>query len=270
MTAPPHPPPLAGFPASLVDRLARHVLRTRPRVYGISGVQGSGKSTLTAQLAAALSAHGLHCATLSLDDVYLDQPARAHLAQTVHPLLVTRGPPGTHDVTLACQTIDALRRGQPVRLPRFDKLTDRRLARTAWPRVAAADVLLLEGWCLGALPQPAAALATPCNALERDHDPDGRWCHWCNRALARDYPALWALLDDWLLLTAPGFDVVARWRWEQEVAARACRPDAAGMTQAQVMRFVQHFERVSRHALLTLPRHAPKVIGLDAQRRVLA
>jgi len=207
----------------------------RPFVLGIAGAQGSGKSTIARALAARFG-----CPVLSLDDLYLDGAARQRLAETVHPLLRTRGVPGTHDVAAGLAAIEALAHG-PALLPRFDKARDEPGApeRVDGP----ADMLILEGWCLGAPPQDAAALAEPVNDLERLRDPDGRWRRWVNAQLAGPYQALWSRIDHLVFLKAPGFDVVARWRTEQERAAG--RP----MTEAEVAAFVQHYERLTRHML---------------------
>lgn len=265
--APPH-----GFPAAWVDAALEQALalpQATP-VLGISGVQGSGKSTLAAQLVAAAQARGLTAALLSLDDVYLTRGQRQALAQQVHPLLATRGPPGTHDLALALHTLDALRAGRRAALPRFDKLGDERRPVRDWPTVAARlDLLVFEGWCLGTPAEPDAALAAPLNALERDEDADGRWRRWCNAALRRDYPPLWQRIDQLWLLQPPGFEIVPQWRWQQEQALQADDPQRPGMDRTRLERFVQHFERVSRQALRTLPAIADRVIALDAQRRLL-
>lgn len=264
--APASAPAARGFDAGFVARVLDDALREGVRVYGLSGLQGTGKSTLAAQLAEAARARGRRVAILSLDDVYLDRPQREALAREVHPLLATRGPPGTHDLPLALATLDALRDGRAVRLPRFDKLADRRRPEADWPPAEAVDLALFEGWCLGVPAQAPEALAAPLNALERDEDADGRWRRWCNRALARDYPALWARMDRLLFLQPPGFGIVPAWRWQQECALQAADPTRRGMTRAQVERFVQHYERVSRQALRTLPALADAVAPLDAAR----
>ena len=79
-----------------------------PLVLGICGAQGSGKSTLAEALAERLERDGLACAVLSLDDLYLTRAERERLARGVHPLLATRGPPGTHDTSLGIAVLDAL------------------------------------------------------------------------------------------------------------------------------------------------------------------
>lgn len=237
-------------------------------VIGIAGAQGSGKSTLVRDLAAALAADGLKVATLSLDDLYLTKAERLARAREVHPLFATRGVPGTHDVALGLATIAALRAGEPARLPRFDKGRDDRAPARDWPAApAGTQVLLLEGWCLGAPPQPAADLALPVNALEATEDPAGIWRHYTNAALAGPYQALWGQIDRLLFLAAPGWEVVAEWREQQEAQLREHAPGA--MSPAQVARFIQHYERLTRWMLLELPARADLTLRLDRQRRVI-
>ena len=249
---------------TFVDAVLARALAA-PTPYAISGLQGSGKSTLAARCMEAAGALGLRAIAVSIDDFYLDRPARLVLARRVHPLLATRGPPGTHDVALAVETLDSLADGRPVRLPRFDKRSDRRMPVRDWPRVDTCDLVFVEGWCLRLPPESPTALALPVNGLERDEDPQGVWRGWCNEALARDYPALWSRLPRLLFLEAPGFDVVDDWRTQQERTLHAGDP-SRGMSPVRIEHFVQHFERLSRHALRVLPGIADAVVRIDAER----
>jgi len=262
-----HPAPQHGFADGFVAGVLDDALAAGAKVYGVSGLQGTGKSTLAAQLVEAATARGLRAVAVSVDDFYLDRPERQRLARDVHPLLAVRGPPGTHDLPLACATLDALRDRRPTRLPVFDKLGDRRVPSGQWREAGEVDLVVFEGWFLGTPAEPADALDAPLNALERDEDADATWRRRCNDALARDYPALWRRIDRLLFLQPPGFDIVPDWRWQQEQALQARDPSRPGMTRAQVERFVQHYERVSRQALRTLPAIADVVIRLDADRR---
>lgn len=252
----------------LAKRLASHAART-PFLLGLSGLQGSGKSTLAARLVARAAERGIDAVTLSLDDVYRTRAERIELARTVHPLLATRGVPGTHDIALLHRTLDALATATPqtpAPVPVFDKGIDDRLPPTHWHRVDRAPrVIVLEGWCIGVPPQRRDALQSPINTLERDEDADLHWRHHVNTALATDYAALWTRLDALVVLQAPSFDIVRTWRNEQEdTLRRAGAPQA--MTPSALDRFIAHYERVSRHALATLPRLADLLIALDATR----
>ena len=274
----------AGFTATarrhflpLAETLAaRATAKDDGLLVGIHGCQGSGKSTLAALLTRLLhDTHGQRCIDLSLDDFYLTRAERERLAQQIHPLLRTRGVPGTHDIGLLMRTLDALfRPGDPVAIPRFDKARDDRRPADQWPRLQPPlDLVILEGWCLGVPPQPESRLAYPVNTLEAEKDPDGRWRRFVNERLAGDYQALHARVDYWIMLQAPGFDCVLDWRLEQErrLAERlaAGGGDTGGlMDEARLRRFVAHYQRLTEYALEVLPERVDRLFRLDRRRRI--
>jgi len=243
-----------------------------PLVVGLCGAQGSGKSTLAGALHARAEAAGLKAAVLSLDDLYLPPEARP---VGVHPLFATRGVPGTHDVALGLRTLDELRAGKSVALPRFDKANDRPAPVSDWPQIdGPVDLVLFEGWCVGARPQAMPALSDPVNALERDEDPDGVWRACVNQRLSTDYAGLWARIDRLILLAAPGFEVVKGWRAQQEDALRqklrAEGREGAGLMDDQALtRFIAHYERLTRHILVDMPRYADLTVRLGPSRELL-
>lgn len=237
----------------------------RTAFIGLCGAQGSGKSTIAAATARYLTRHGLNVVAISLDDFYLGREARGWLAGQVHRLLQVRGPPGTHDVALACAILDHLAAPGTTPLPAFDKATDERVPKSRWRTIEGpADVVILEGWCVGARPEPAPRLREPLNPLERREDPKGAWRGYANRQLAEGYQALFRRLDRLVLLEAPGFEVVRGWRAEQEAKLRA--RTGAGMTESEVGRFIQHYERMTRWILEEMPDRADWVVPLRADR----
>ena len=257
---------LADALCKLIEEAVRSASRL-PLVVGICGAQGSGKSTLAAHLAERLGGAGLRLATLSLDDLYKTRSERLRMAREVHPLFATRGVPGTHDVALGLDTIAALERGEAAPLPRFDKGADDRAPREGWPLApAGTQVLLLEGWCVGARPQPD--VSEPVNALETLEDPSGLWRSHANAALAGEYQHLFARIDLLVLLAAPGWEVVAKWREQQEAELRA-KGGAAVMNPAQVSRFIQHYERLTGWILEEMPMRADLTVRLGPDREVL-
>lgn len=232
---------------------------------GLCGAQGSGKTTVAEATARLLRRHGLNAVAISLDDFYLGHEARGWLAGKVHRLLQVRGPPGTHDVPLACAVLDRLRGPGETPLPAFDKATDERRPKRDWRTVEGPlDVVILEGWCVGARPEPAERLLEPVNGLERRDDPNRAWRGYVNRQLGEQYQSLFGRLDRLVLLQAPGFEVVQRWRAEQEAKLRA--RTGAGMTDAEVGRFVQYYERLTRWILAEMPDRADWVAPLNPDR----
>lgn len=241
--------------------------QSRPLVLGICGSQGSGKSTLSAILRDDLTARGLPTEVLSLDDIYKTRAERCAMASQLHPLLRTRGVPGTHDVSLALNVIASLERGEAARLPRFDKAADDRVAPAMWPTAAAnTRIVIFEGWFVGARPATGTPDPAPLNALEAQHDADGRWRRLVEQALRNEYQALFSRLDALVLLAAPNFDVVLGWRIEQEHALRA---GGAGMSDEEVGVFIQHYERLTRRILSEMPGYAHLVVNLDPFRHPL-
>lgn len=259
-------PPTELWPV-LADWIAGEQVRAaRPLVIGLCGPQGSGKSTGAEITRSRLEARGLRCAVLGLDDLYLGKSERRRLAEALHPLFATRGPPGTHDVELGLRMLDNLATPGTVRLPRFDKATDDRRPEAEWPGFEGpADVVIFEGWCVGAAPEPDARLTAPVNALEADEDPEGPWRRYANAALAGPYAALFGRLDRLIQLRAPDFSVVADWRIQQERELRT--RTGCGMTDEEIRRFVWFYERLTRWIDEEMPGRADVVAQLDAERR---
>jgi len=214
----------------------------RPLLVGLAGPQGAGKSTMAQALERRAAAAGVRLVSVSLDDFYLTRSERARLAAQAHPLFVTRGPPGSHDVVALAETLEALRAGRAARLWRFDKGLDDRAPETTWRQFdGLADLVLLEGWCVGAAPEPPERLKRPINALEAIEDPLAAWRMAANSALAGPYRRVFSAVDRLVLLTAPDFQTVSRWRAEQEQSL----PLERRMSAAQLSRFLQHFERIT-------------------------
>ncbi|MCY3817961.1 MAG: kinase [Gammaproteobacteria bacterium] len=234
-----------------------------PGRVGLAGGQGAGKSTLSRAIVEAGRHFGLRVVSLSIDDFYLTRSEREALADRVHPLLATRGPPGTHDVSLCESVMDALDAEGVVTVPVFDKGLDNRAPETLNVK-APADVVLLEGWCVGARPEPAVRLDQPINALEAESDSQGFWRRHINQALATDYARLFGKLDCLIFLRVPNLDAVVRWRLQQESE----RPPDLRLDEAEVAHFVAHYERLTRWMLEDLPDRADVIVELDEGHQV--
>ena len=236
-----------------------------PFVLGINGAQGTGKSTLAAYLAAVLSVSDIRVAVLSIDDVYLTRSDRQTLADSVHPLFLTRGVPATHDIDLGKSVFDALSRSGVVAIPGFSKAEDERIPQSKWNTIdAPVDLIIFEGWCVGAIPENEGALSEPINDLERQHDADGVWRRFVNQKLESEYQSLFSKIDYLLMLKAPDFESVFRWRCEQEEKLARQSSGAHIMSAQQIKTFIQHYERLTRHMLREMPARAHTVFSLNS------
>lgn len=247
-----------------------------PLVVGVNGAQGSGKTTLCSILTLLLEVgFNLRVTSVSIDDLYLTHAERDKLGRAVHPLLTTRGVPGTHDVEMGLQLLTELtspNAAHLVAIPVFDKSIDDRSPQSDWRVVEMPlDIILFEGWCVGANPQTVEALQKPVNVLEARDDPQGTWRSYVNRQLASDYSRLFAALDLLIMLEIPDMDCVFAWRGlqEEKLAAQTQRTDTTKlMDKPALHRFIMHYERLTRHILAEMPERADLVLRLNRSHQM--
>ena len=269
-------PLLASVYFPLAAWIAGKHLKT-PVVIGINGAQGSGKSTLSKILNLILTqAFNKSVLELSIDDLYLSRNDRQKLADSVHPLLKVRGVPGTHDVNLANDILKRIKSGSGsnIEIPVFDKANDDRLAENAWRNIITpVDIILFEGWCVGANAQAESELTQPVNSLESEEDSEGVWRHYVNQQLKGPYKSLFSNIDYLIMLKVPGMDCVFEWRSLQEQKlAEICnennKPAAGIMTPAEIARFLMHYERITRSLLNEMPERADVLLELNRQHQI--
>ena len=263
------------FFVPLVDLIANRALDSEQTLYvGINGAQGTGKTTLGKLLVTLLSAREFRVANFSIDDFYLTQSERNQLAESQHPLLATRGVPGTHDISLLMTKFEELKNlkaEQVCELPRFNKAIDDRCGTEDWQKlIGPIDAVILEGWFVGAPPQATRDIELPINALEKTEDADGSWRKYANYQLAYQYQSAFYQLDLLIMLKAPSFKQVSEWRSLQEEKLKKIGPiDSPGiMDEEQLARFIQHYERLTRHCLEYLPVKADVLFDLDTDHRI--
>ena len=247
-----------------------------PLVIGVNGAQGAGKSTLCKLLQIILQqGFDLRVCVISIDDIYLTRPERCALAKTVHPLLLTRGVPGTHDVAMGCQLIDRLRmakENQTIQVPLFDKALDDRYPQSEWAKIAGPfDLILFEGWCVGAKPQDEEALKEPINSLEQNEDSYGIWRRFVNQQLKEKYAQLFDQLDLLVMLKVPDMASVYRWRSLQETklaASSALGRRSRIMSPSSLKTFLMHYERLTRYMLEEMPARADVLLSINQNHRI--
>lgn len=259
----------------LADRIVSQFKKNNKAYFvGINGCQGSGKSTLTDFIAEYLTVeYQLNVVVMSLDDFYLSSEKRHQLARVIHPLLATRGVPGTHDInTLEHVLTQLTEQNLDFSIPKFNKATDEPFPENQWPLInQPVDIVLLEGWCWGVEPQTDEQLKTPINELELQHDKTGEWRNYVNQQLKVAYQPLYKKMDFWLALQAPSFDCVYQWRLEQEQKLQERNIGLANskiMSPAEVLNFTQYFQRLSVQGCNTISHTADAIFYLDYTRQI--
>jgi D-glycerate 3-kinase len=243
-----------------------------PIAIGILALQGTGKSTLVQCLKTLLQDDwGLTAVCLSLDDLYLPYADRQKLREE-DPRLIWRGPPGTHDIYLGLQVMEQLRsQNFPVSLPQFDKSAYLGQGDRAEPlEIHKADVIFLEGWFVGTRPVAPFVFDTApppvVTAADRDFARD------MNRNL-HAYLPLWEQLDRLILLNPTDYRLSIQWRQEAEAKMRAT--GKPGMSDADIVEFVEYFWKALHPELFVLPlkdepQWVDRVIDIDAHHQPIA
>jgi D-glycerate 3-kinase len=224
--------------------------RVQPLIIGISGPQGSGKTTLVNHLVKRLPAqpYSLRVVSFSIDDIYLphDELLEVSRSNLENKLLQHRGEPGTHDVALGISTIDSLLAQKATPIPSYDKSKydgqGDRVPSSEWTTAQPPfDIILFEGWCLG-------FQAISAEAVAKKRSISGHWGILSQHALEhlqfvneelRGYSCLWDRLEALIWLNAQDINFVYAWRLQQEHAMKAAL--GRGMTDEQVKIFVDGY-----------------------------
>lgn len=244
---------------------------TRPLFVSINGAQGTGKSTLTQFLKLLLeNRYSIGVTVISLDDFYLTRQERINLSEAVHPLFMTRGVPGTHDLALLDKTMNTLMNYEPCLIPQFNKAIDDRLGVGDWMQSEPSDVILFEGWCNQSPVQNEDELESPINELEEKEDSTGVWRRYVNDALNNYHDKVFSRADLTMMLAPPDFDSIFEWRKLQEDKLLQASSNFSGrvMNEIQLVRFIQHYERITRHTLKYLPDLADIVLPINSQHLI--
>ena len=144
------------------------------KVIGLTGGQGSGKSTISNILKIIIKeGFNLETVIFSIDDFYKTFKERKLMSKRISPLFLTRGVPGTHDTRMLHSCINNLKKNKfnKIMIPKFDKSIDDRSSKSKWIKVdKKPDVVIFEGWCVGVTPQKKKDLIVPINKLEKEKD----------------------------------------------------------------------------------------------------
>ena len=234
----------------------------------IAGSQGAGKSTLTKIFKLALEKiYKKKVMLLSIDDYYLSKKNRLELSKKIHPLLITRGVPGTHNIEVLKKDVLSFQKKKfPIITPTFNKLKDD--ISNKKKIVKNAEILLLEGWCCGSPPINKKYLFKNINSLEAILDKNKRWRQYYNSQLKKDYKNVFSLFDQQIYIQAPSFTYILKWRNAQEKNNAIKSKQKKFMKKNDLKKFVDHYEKLTKWMMKTMPAKADMLIKIDENQKI--
>ena len=241
-------------------------------IVGLTGGQGSGKSTISKILKIILKENfKLNTVIFSIDDFYKTFNERKKMSIKVSPLFITRGVPGTHDTNLLYDCLKNLKKSnfKRINIPKFDKAIDDRLPKSRWQKIKKKpDIVIFEGWCVGISPQKNKDLIKPINTLEKDKDKKRIWRNKVNEEIKFKYKKIFKLIDSNIFLQVPSFKHVFEWRFLQEKKLRLSSKGKKIMTKSQVKEFIMFYERLTKHMLKSFNKKAQCIIRIDEKHKL--
>ena len=240
---------------------------------GFSGGQGSGKTTITKILKIILKKFfKRRIYVSSIDDFYKTLEERNNISNNVHPLLKIRGVPGTHDINFVNKFFNIIKnkKFKKTKLPKFDKSIDNRLKKKYWFNIKKKpEIVILEGWCVGAKPQPNSLIKKPINLLEKYEDKNFKWRKYANEKLKKEYKKLFSKIDHFIFMKIPNFKMVFKWRLLQEKKLRKkSHSNKKIMSYNEIKRFIMFYERITLQMMKDLSKSASVVMLLKKNHEI--
>ena len=244
------------------------IINTNDNKFLISGSQGVGKSTLAIIIKLVIEKiYKKKVMILSIDDYYLSKNKRNEISKKIHPLLKTRGVPGTHDINKLRRHINNFNKQKfPISTPKFDKLKDD--CSKTLNKVTSAQILILEGWCCGTSAVEDKYLYKNINKLELNLDKNFVWRKYYNSILKNQYQSVFKMFDITIYLKPPSFAYVLKWRALQEKNNAIKTNQKKLMNKKELSFFIQHYEKITKWMIKTMPAKADLLINLDRNQKI--
>ena len=255
--------------------ISKRTNKKKPLMIGLAGGQGSGKTTISSILTLILQKYfKLKVFKVSIDDFYKTRKDRKLLSKNKHPLLMTRGVPGTHDIELILNFFKKVKSKnfKYIEVPKFNKAIDDRCKKSLWHKLKSKpDVVIFEGWCVGARAQKASQLKKPINSLEKVYDQKKKWRSHVNKQLKTKYKTLFKQLDGLLYLKAKNFNLLRNWRLKQERKLWLQTKDKKNlkiMSSGDVINFMQTYQRITQQMFKDAIKTSSIIMNLNKNHQI--
>ena len=247
--------------------------KTRPYFVGLAGGQGTGKTTISSLIRIILTKYfKLNVFRISIDDFYKTRKERIDLSKRVHPMLLTRGVPGTHDIDMMLNFFrkSKSKKFKRLKLPTFNKAIDDRYNKKKWYDLKKKpDVIIFEGWCVGAKSEKNTTLNKAINSLERAKDQKKIWRKYVNHQLKSKYKNLYSQLNCLIYLKAKNFSLLQKWRLKQERKLWVkSKVKSKIMSRGDVLNFMQTYQRITQNMFRNMPKYASVIFNLNSNHQI--
>jgi len=247
--------------------------KKRPYFVGLAGGQGTGKTTISSLIRIILNKYfKLNVFRISIDDFYKTRKERINLSKRVHPMLLTRGVPGTHDINMMLNFFrnSKSKKFKRLKLPTFNKAIDDRYNKKKWYDLKKRpDVIIFEGWCVGAKSEKNTTLNKAINSLERAKDQKKIWRKHVNHQLKSKYKNLYSQLNCLIYLKAKNFSLLQKWRLKQERKLWVkSKVKSKIMSRADVLNFMQTYQRITQNMFRNMPKYASVIFNLNSNHQI--
>ena len=263
---------LNNYYLPICEKIFKKLKKKKIKIIGLTGGQGAGKSTITQIIKLIFEIkYNFNVTFFSIDDFYKTLREREILSKNIHPMFKTRGVPGTHDTKLLSKIFNDLSKKnfKSVYVPRFDKSIDDRFPKSKWQKISnKPDLIIFEGWCVGAKAQTKKQLLKPINILEKNNDSKLIWRTKVNNELNNNYRKIFSKIDCLVFLKVPNFECVYKWRLLQENKLKLTSKGKKIMSPKQVREFIMYYERITKQMLEDLSKNAYAVLSLDKKHRL--
>ena len=246
-----------------------------PYFVGLAGGQGTGKTTISSLIKIILSKYfKLKVFRISIDDFYKTRKERISLSKRIHPMLLTRGAPGTHDINMMLSFFKKVKskKFKRLKLPTFNKAIDDRLNKKHWYELnEKPDVIIFEGWCVGAKSETNNTLKKTINSMEKVKDQKKIWRKYVNQQLKSKYKNLYSQLNCLIYLKAKNFNLLQKWRLKQERKLwikSKIKSNSKIMSKGDVMNFMQTYQRITENMFRHVPKYASIILNLNTNHQI--
>ena len=264
---------IKSFLIPLCFWISKKAEKKRPYFVGLAGGQGTGKTTISSLIRIILIKYfRLNVFRISIDDFYKTRKERINLSKRVHPMLLTRGVPGTHDINMMLNFFrnSKSKKFKRLKLPTFNKAIDDRFNKKKWYDLKKRpDVIIFEGWCVGAKSEKNLTLKKTINSMEKIKDQKQVWRKYVNYQLKSKYKNLYSQLNCLIFLKAKNFSLLQKWRLKQERKLGVkSKVKSKIMSKADVLNFMQTYQRITQNMFRNMPKYASVIFNLNSNHQI--